>query len=104
MNLLEVGMRIKKQRLLLNYTREELAEMVNITPRFCYDIELGNKKMSVDTLAGMRDSLALSTDYILYGETKSDNFDEILSLLKTCPPDKLEQLEAIISNYISAVK
>ena len=49
-NSILIGERIKKQRLLIGYSREKLAEMVDITPRFCYDLELGNKNMSVNTL------------------------------------------------------
>ena len=40
-NMLQIGSRIKKQRLLMGYTRERLAELINVTPRFCYDLELG---------------------------------------------------------------
>ncbi len=43
-DLVELGNRIKKQRELLGYTREHLAELVNVTPRFCYDLELGLKR------------------------------------------------------------
>ena len=45
-----IGERIKKQRQLNGYSREKLAELVDITPRFCYDLELGLKSMSVSTL------------------------------------------------------
>ena len=45
-----MGERIKKQRKLNGYSREKLAEMADITPRFCYDLELGLKNMSVNTL------------------------------------------------------
>ena len=38
-NSILIGERIKKQRLLIGYSREKLAEMVDITPRFCYDLE-----------------------------------------------------------------
>lgn len=40
---LSIGKRIQQQRELMGYTREELAEMADITPRFCYDLELGQK-------------------------------------------------------------
>ena len=45
-NMLQIGSRIKKQRLLMGYTRERLAELINVTPRFCYDLGLGLKGMS----------------------------------------------------------
>lgn len=48
-----IGERIKKQRLLNGYSRETLAEMAGITPRFCYDLELGLKSMSLATRAAV---------------------------------------------------
>ena len=56
-NSILIGERIKKQRLLIGYSREKLAEMVDITPRFCYDLELGNKNMSVNTLLKLSTAL-----------------------------------------------
>ena len=104
MNPVEIGVRIKKQRQLLKYTREELAELANITPRFCYDLELGNKNMSVVTLCSLRTSLNVSTDYLLFGETQENGFDDIISMLEVCPEDKLPALKTIISAYVSAVQ
>lgn len=101
---LEIGERIKKQRLLLGYSRETLAEMVDITPRFCYDLELGLKKMSLKTLCRLSEALCLSTDYILFGDTKEEGFASIISIIKTCPNDKRNHLEQIISHYIQAVQ
>ena len=61
-NSILIGERIKKQRLLIGYSREKLAEMVDITPRFCYDLELGNKNMSVNTLLKLSTALYVSID------------------------------------------
>lgn len=104
-NFIEMGERIKKQRLLLGYSREKLAEMVDITPRFCYDIELGLKKISLNTLCRLSDSLQISTDYILFGtEQTNRNYESLLGLIEHCPPDKIDHLEEIISHYIQAVR
>ena len=45
-----IGSRIRKQREYLGYTREQFAELLEVTPKFCSDIELGVKGMSVPTL------------------------------------------------------
>lgn len=50
MNLLAIGTRIRSQREYLGYTREQLAGYLGVTPKFCSDIELGAKGMSVPTL------------------------------------------------------
>lgn len=100
-----IGERIKKQRLLIGYSREKLAEMVDITPRFCYDLELGNKNMSVNTLLKLSTALNVSIDYLLFGSSsETDEFTAIDSLIRTCPVSKLEHLEQIISHFIQAVR
>lgn len=45
-----IGARIRKQREFMGLTREQLAEKIEVTPKFCSDIELGVKGMSVPTL------------------------------------------------------
>ena len=101
---LEMGERIKKQRLLLGYSREKLAELTDITPRFCYDLELGLKNMSVATLCKMSAALHLPTDYILFGtRVSNDLYIAADCLVESCPTEHLEHLEGIISHYLQAV-
>lgn len=101
----EMGERLKKQRLLLGYSRERLAEIADITPRFCYDLELGLKNMSLGTLCRLSDALHVSTDYILFGDCHNeDEFQSINSILSLCPKDKISHLEQIISHYVQAVQ
>lgn len=100
-----MGERIKKQRLLNGYSREKLAEMADITPRFCYDLELGLKNMSVNTQCKLCDALHVSVDYILYGSPASaENLDSIMGVISLCPANKREHLEQIISHYVQAVQ
>lgn len=100
-----MGERIKKQRLLNGYSREKLAEMAGITPRFCYDLELGLKNMSVNTLLKLSESLNVSVDYLLFGQdSRSDKYASFIGLLETCPSSKLEHLEKIVSHYVQAVR
>ena len=98
-----MGKRIRAQRERLGMTREEFAEKLDITPKFCSDIELGVKGMSVNTLCNISNVLLLSTDYILFG-TETDSVENTIStLLRKCPSSKLVHLESIIKAYISAV-
>jgi len=105
LDIVTIGKRIKKQRILLGYTREKLAEMTDITPRFCYDIELGLKNMSTETLTKLAAALNVPIDFLIFGDrVRSDVYNPIISLVETCPPDKLSHLETIVSHYIQAVK
>ena len=98
----EIGLRIRKQRELLGYTREALAEKLDVSPKFCSDIEIGAKGMSLDTLCKLSKVLLLPTDYILFGKTDSSADEELLNLLKLCDKEKSEYLKNIIRNFIQA--
>ncbi len=49
-------------------TRNELSEILDVTPKFCSDIENGARGMSLNTLSTISETLCMSTDYILFGE------------------------------------
>lgn len=99
-----VGARIRKQREMLGYTREVFAEKIDVTPKFCSDIELGVKGMSVPTLCRVSNVLSLSTDYILFGRTAEGQSKSPLEVMvECCPEDKSEHLSVIINAYIQAV-
>ncbi|MBE6648262.1 MAG: helix-turn-helix transcriptional regulator [Ruminococcaceae bacterium] len=101
----EIGRRIRTQREFLGYTREALAEKLDITPKFCSDIELGVKGMSVPTLCRISDVLMISVDYILFGDVYTDEIDSpIISMIQKCPPEKLHILEDLVKLFIQAIE
>lgn len=99
-----IGARIRKQRELLGYTREAFAEKIDITPKFCSDIELGVKGMSIPTLCRIADTLCMSTDYILFGkEQRETSKSPLVMMIERCPEDKIEHLSTIIHAYMQAI-
>lgn len=97
-----IGSRIRKQREKFGYTREQFSEMLGVTPKFCADIELGNKGMSVQTLCKISELLGLSSDYILFGrKDRSGSFPA--ALLRGCTPEQCKYAEEILKNYVLAL-
>ena len=47
----KAGQRIRNLREVNRYTREKLAELAEISPKFLYEIEVGAKGFSADTLS-----------------------------------------------------
>lgn len=86
MDWVAIGGRIRKQREYLGLTREQFAEKLDITPKFCADIELGTKGMSVPTLCRIATTLSLSTDYILFG--KQEKKDKLWVVQGTFSDDR----------------
>lgn len=103
MDLNGIGRRIRKQREFIGYTREQFAEILDVTPKFCSDIELGVKGMSILTLCKISEVLKLSTDYILFGIEKHQETPPILHMLQACPPEKQIYAETILKNFLLAL-
>jgi len=105
LNFKEIGSRIRCQREFLGYTREQLAEKLEVTPKFCSDIELGAKGMSLQTLSNLSLVLKLSTDYILFGLSKDNAVftDGLTNMLNSCPVEKLPFLEDILKTFLLAL-
>ena len=64
---IEAGGRIKQKRLEQKLTRDILAYNAGISNKFLYDIELGKKGMSAETLWKVARALDVSTDWLLDG-------------------------------------
>jgi len=61
----EIGSRIKEKRLELKWTREYLAREAQISDKFLYELELGRKGMSAETLYKISQALGVSADWLL---------------------------------------
>ena len=72
----EIGDRIRGQREFLEYTREELSEMADISTQFLADIEVGRKSMTAATIIKLSEALHISSDYILFGKQKAVSTSE----------------------------
>lgn len=103
MDWITIGARIRSQREYLGYTREQFAELLNVTPKFCSDIELGAKGMSIPTLCKISRFLRLKTDYILFGK-REVNFSEPLSLLlESCTDTERIYAEQLLKTFLIAM-
>ena len=100
----ETGKRLRKQRLLLNYSKEQLAELVHLSPRYIYDLEIGMKKMSLAAACRFREVLHISLDQLLFGEENKSFGEAQIQLLNECPEDKQEQCLHILALFIQSIK
>ncbi len=107
MDWVSIGQRIRKQREFLGITREKFAETLDITPKFCADIELGIKGMSVPTLCRIAHALSLSTDYILFGKDDTTGsavfWSDIAPMVDSLDISQLPYVEAVLKAAIQAV-
>lgn len=97
---LEMGERVRKARMDLGLTREQLSEMLGISSLFLGYIECGQRGMSMSTLQNMCETLNVSADYILFGrENVNELKDEIIFSLNSIEKEYLPLLLDNINNF-----
>lgn len=94
---LDVGRRIRTLREANKYNREEFAEEIDISSKFLYEIELGRKGFSVETLHKISNALSVSSDYILDGKEKNKIPEEIADILECFSPEQMKSLIGILT-------
>ena len=103
MDWLKIGARLRTQREYLGYTREAFAELLGVTPKFCSDIELGAKGMSVPTLCKISKVLRLKTDYILFGKMETGFSEPLTLLLQSCTDTERVYAEQLLKTFLIAM-
>ena len=102
----EMGRRVRLRRELLEMSRDQLAEKIDVSVQFIYDIEYGHKGMSIQTLFKLSQALEVSADYFLagkvYGEDDEEALrfrEEIRSTLDKCSAQQLKGMSQIVRIY-----
>lgn len=106
---LEIGERVRLVRVSRGFTREALAELLDISALFLGCIECGQRGMSLSTMQNMCKVLNVSADYLLLGkESTDDSADKIIDAIKELDPkyyplaiesiNNLKKLISLINN------
>lgn len=99
----KIGDRIREKRELMGYSREKMAELLEVSGQFCSEIENGAKGMSLQTLNKIADLLLVSTDYILFGDIEKTDVSGLIEVFKYCPKDKIHYAEDILRVFIKSL-
>lgn len=91
MNNTEIGLRIQEIRKEQNMTREDLAEKAEISTKFLYEVEIGKKGLSAESVYKISRALSVSIDYLLTGEGRNKH-----SKLDKLSPKQIKRLEKIV--------
>ncbi|MDD4570183.1 MAG: helix-turn-helix transcriptional regulator [Tepidanaerobacteraceae bacterium] len=112
-----IGQRMRKEREKLELSREEFAEIIELSDYYVGQLERGERQMSLPALVKVANCLHVSLDYLIFGKTSYDtayihdpkniydtcnqnNFNEINSLLKKCSPMEIELFKKLIQTII----
>lgn len=111
LNQIAMGRRIRVIRESKDITREELAEMIDVSPQFIADVEYGNKGVSIRTLFLLKQVLGVTADYILAGKMYAADrdteamriCDDIIAMLRVCDCKQLRDFREISRIYTENV-
>lgn len=103
--LINIGKRVRKTRDHYRLTREQLAEMANISPQFLVHIENGTKSMTSNTIYNLARALNVSADYLLFG-LEDTNLNRTLAteaLVSMLPEDRI-MAERVLQAVLQMIK
>lgn len=104
--LAEIGERIRAKRFELQLTREQCAELADISPGFFGQLEVGGSQMSLDTLIKLSKCLHIDMEYLVLGTKPEDNSEElepVLELLSHCSKRELKLAHQVLKLFLMKV-
>ncbi|RKI90130.1 XRE family transcriptional regulator [Parablautia intestinalis] len=92
----DIGFRIRSLREANCYTRDALAEKVDISAKFLYEIEVGKKGFTVEILYKISRALNVSSDYILTGNESNKIPEKMVDVLECFSPNQMGRVQDIL--------
>ena len=93
----DIGLRIRILRESYKYTRDAFAEKIDISAKFLYEIEMGKKGFTVETLHRISNVLGVTNDYLITGDEGPKIPDTIMEFLENLTPEQLSHMEVMIT-------
>ena len=92
--------RIRKAREGLGYTREQFAELLDVSVSYMAEVERGRTGVSLKLLVKICQVLGLSADYLLFGQERSQDA-LLLDQLHRLDPKYLPVVQSLIAQLLA---
>ena len=100
----QIGRRLREKREQAGYTREKLAELCSLSPRFIANVEFGDSAFSLDSLMSVCRALSCSADYILFGvRADVEGWSDTVSRLRQLDRKYQEAVNKTLQGVIEAI-
>ena len=100
----QIGRRLREKREQAGYTREKLAELCSLSPRFIANVEFGDSTFSLDSLMSVCRALSCSADYLLFGvRADIEGWSDTVSRLRQLDRKYQEPVNKTLQGVIEAI-
>lgn len=100
----EIGKRVREQRLKNKFTQEKLSELIDVSPSYISEIERGNSISSLQTIAKLSFVLKTSLDYLVFGITITNSSYTFSEILKNIPEKNQKLYISLCENIANSLK
>ena len=92
--------RIRKAREDAGYTREQFAELVDVSVSYMAEVERGRTGLSIKTLVKVCNLLGLSADYLIFGSNREEDL-HILDKIHRLDDKYLPLVDTFLSELLA---
>lgn len=100
-----IGSNIRTARVLADLTQEKMSEMIGVTPQYLSDLERGLVGTSISTLIRICTELNVSSDFILFGNSRFTDTPNstLIEKIQRLPKNKAEMAERNLDLFLEAM-
>ena len=99
--LVQIGRRLSKARTEKGFTQGDLSDMTGLSIKMISAAENGHRAMRPENIVKICNSLSISTDYLLRGESPALATMGEQEKLNTLTPKQREALSKIVADFLS---
>lgn len=112
LDLIMMGERLRIRREEVNMTREDVAKIMCVRPKFIADVEIGQKGISIANLYTLTQILEVSVEYIMSGKVDARMDDEerkqlnanIIKTLERCNNEQIKAAAEIAKCFAEGIR
>lgn len=104
LNYIEIGKRIREQRLKCKFTQEKLSELIDVSPSYISEIERGTSICSLQTISSLSLVLEISLDYLVFGITPANSCYAFSEVLNNIPTKNQKLYISLCENIANSLK
>ena len=95
-----IGRRVASRRRQLRLTQDQLAERANLSQQYIACLECGIRGLGAESIIKLSGALQVSSDYLLFGITSSENFRRFDDMIRPLSAKELLALEEVIQAFL----